>query len=195
MSKLSDTQAIILSAASQRADGNLLPLPNSLRGGAAAKVIAALLSRGFACEQPSQSFAKADARLNSLWSNEPNGRGVLLLIADSGRAVLGLEPAGAPVETVGGEDSAPAKKSRPRPLRASGAPTTTHPRQPRETKQAALVALLGRAEGVTVAEAAAALGWQPHTVRGAFAGALKTRLGLTVTSERVEGKERVYRLG
>ena len=48
MSKLSDTQAIILSAASQRADGNLLPLPGSLRGGAAAKVIAALLARGFA---------------------------------------------------------------------------------------------------------------------------------------------------
>ena len=51
-----------------------------------------------------------------------------------------------------------------------------------------------RAEGVTVAEAAQALGWQPHTVRGAFAGALKKRLGLNVTSEKVEGKERIYRL-
>ena len=195
MSKLSDTQAIILSAASQRADGNLLPLPNSLRGGAAAKVIAALLSRGFACEQPSQSSAKADARLNSLWSNEPNGRGVLLLIADSGRAVLGLEPAGAPVETVGGEDAAPAKKSRPRPLRASGAPTTTHPRAtPRD--QAGGARRPARAPGGRDGRRGGrGPGWQPHTVRGAFAGALKTRLGLTVTSERVEGKERVYRLG
>jgi hypothetical protein len=35
-------------------------------------------------------------------------------------------------------------------------------------------------------------GWQPHTVRGAFAGALKKKLGLTVTSEKVEGT-RVYR--
>ncbi len=33
MTKLSDTQAIILSAAAQRPDGNLLPLPGSLRGG------------------------------------------------------------------------------------------------------------------------------------------------------------------
>ena len=46
MAKLSDTQAIILATASQRTDGNVLPLPGSLRGGAQAKVIGALLSRG-----------------------------------------------------------------------------------------------------------------------------------------------------
>jgi hypothetical protein len=37
-----------------------------------------------------------------------------------------------------------------------------------------------------------ATGWRPHTVRGALAGALKKRLGLTVTSQKVEGT-RVYR--
>ena len=42
--KLSDTQLTILSAAAQRPDGNVLPLPGSLRGGAANKVVAALLS-------------------------------------------------------------------------------------------------------------------------------------------------------
>ena len=31
-------------------------------------------------------------------------------------------------------------------------------------------------------------------MRGAFAGALKKKLGLTVTSEKVEGRERVYRI-
>ena len=31
--------------------------------------------------------------------------------------------------------------------------------------------MLRRAEGVTIAEIIAATGWQPHTVRGAFAGA------------------------
>ena len=46
MTKLSDTRAIILVNASQRFDGNVLPLPGSLRGGAAAKVIAVLLKRG-----------------------------------------------------------------------------------------------------------------------------------------------------
>jgi hypothetical protein len=41
MTKLSDTQAIILAAAAQRPDGNVLPLPGSLRGGAAGKVVTA----------------------------------------------------------------------------------------------------------------------------------------------------------
>jgi hypothetical protein len=45
MTKLSDTQLVILSAAAQREDRNVLPLPGSLRGGAAAKVVGALLKR------------------------------------------------------------------------------------------------------------------------------------------------------
>jgi hypothetical protein len=48
--------------------------------------------------------------------------------------------------------------------------------------------------GATIAEIVAATGWQAHTVRGAFAGALKKRLGLEVTSKKVEGRGRVYRL-
>ncbi len=47
--------------------------------------------------------------------------------------------------------------------------------------------------GATIAQLAQALGWQPHTVRGAIAGALKKKRGLSVTSEKVEG-ERVYRI-
>ena len=50
ITKLSDTQAIILAAAAQRPDGNVLPLPNSLRGGAAGKVVTALLTRGLVRE-------------------------------------------------------------------------------------------------------------------------------------------------
>ena len=62
-----------------------------------------------------------------------------------------------------------------------------------DTKQAQLIAMLRRKEGATIAQIVAATGWQPHTVRGAFAGALKKKLGLTVTSEKVEGT-RVYRI-
>ena len=53
--------------------------------------------------------------------------------------------------------------------------------------------MLTRSEGATIAQIVQATGWQPHTVRGAFAGALKKRLGLTVTSEKVKGM-RVYRI-
>ena len=68
-------------------------------------------------------------------------------------------------------------------------------RRTARAQQALLVDMLGRAEGATVDEIVAATGWQPHTVRGAFAGALKKRLGLTIESEKVEGRGRVYRAG
>ena len=92
MSKLSDTQAIILSAACQRPDGNLLPLPGSLRGGAAAKVVAALLARGLAEERVLDSATKADAALNTVWRNLDDGRAVLLLITAAGLEALGIGP-------------------------------------------------------------------------------------------------------
>ena len=62
------------------------------------------------------------------------------------------------------------------------------------TKQAQLVAMLEAPEGASTAEIVAAFGWQPHTVRGAIAGALKKRLGLQVGSEAIEGRGRVYRI-
>ena len=37
--------------------------------------------------------------------------------------------------------------------------------------------MLRREDGAILTEVVAATGWQPHTVRGAFAGALKRRLG------------------
>jgi hypothetical protein len=48
MTKLSDTQAVILSAASQRDDGAVLPLPETLKikGGAVDKVLGSLKAKG-----------------------------------------------------------------------------------------------------------------------------------------------------
>ena len=68
-------------------------------------------------------------------------------------------------------------------------------RTPREgTKQATLIAMLRAPDGATIEDIMAATGWQSHTVRGAMAGTLKKKLGLEVTSEKVEGRGRVYRL-
>jgi hypothetical protein len=53
--------------------------------------------------------------------------------------------------------------------------------------------MLRRPEGATIAQIVEATGWQPHRVRGAFAGALKRKLGLDVTSEKL-GAKRIYRL-
>jgi predicted ArsR family transcriptional regulator len=60
------------------------------------------------------------------------------------------------------------------------------------SKQARLIEMLKRPKGASIEEIVKAFGWQPHTVRGAIAGALKKKLGLDVTSEKVEGRGRVY---
>jgi hypothetical protein len=66
---------------------------------------------------------------------------------------------------------------------------------PREgTKQAQLIAMLRRKEGATIAQIVDATGWQPHTVRGALVGALKKRLGLSETPDKIKGKDRVYQV-
>jgi hypothetical protein len=57
-----------------------------------------------------------------------------------------------------------------------------------------MIAMLQRKNGATIAEIVDATGWQ-HTVRGAFAGALKKKLGLTIISEKVDGRGRAYRIG
>jgi hypothetical protein len=46
-----------------------------------------------------------------------------------------------------------------------------------------VIAMLRRPEGATVDEVARATGWQRHTVRGVFSGALKKKLGLSVAKE------------
>jgi len=53
--------------------------------------------------------------------------------------------------------------------------------------------LLTRPEGATVPEVMDATGWQPHTVRGMFSGALKKKHRLTVVSAK-EDRGRVYRI-
>ena len=62
------------------------------------------------------------------------------------------------------------------------------------TKQAALIDLLKRKTGATIDDLVKATGWQPHSVRGAISGTLKKKLGLTVTSEQIEKRGRVYRI-
>lgn len=168
MTKLTDTQAIILSAASQRDNHIAMPLPDSLRGGAAAKVVGALLAKGFLEE------FEADMRNGEpVWRETGDGHGVTLIATDAGLAAIGIEPDSS--ETKPTEDVA------------------SKPRTPREgTKQAKLIAMLRAESGATIEEIVAALDWQAHTARGAMSGALKKKLGLTITSEKVDGRGRVY---
>ena len=87
MTQLSDTQALILSAAAQRPERIALPLPESLRGGAAAKVVGAMIAKGLLQE------VDADLRKGeTVWRETGDGHGVTLIATDAGLAVIGVEP-------------------------------------------------------------------------------------------------------
>ncbi len=180
MTQLSDTQALILSAAAQRPERIALPLPESLRGGAAAKVVGAMIAKGFLQE------VDADLRKGEpMWRETGDGHGTTLVATDAGLAAIGIEPTGA--------NDAPSDA--PEPDAASEPEAAPKARTPREgTKQATLITLLRAPDGATIDEIVTALGWRPHTARGAMAGALKKKLGLEVTSEKIENRGRVYKL-
>ena len=184
MTQLSDTQALILSSAALRPERIALPLPESLRGGAAAKVVGAMIANGLLQE------VDADLRKGEpMWRETGDGHGTTLVATDAGLAAIGIELEGAPTSANEAPSDAPA------PDTPTGAKTAPKARTPREgTKQATLIAMLRAPDGATIEEITAATGWQSHTIRGALAGALKKKLGLDVTSEKVEGRGRIYRL-
>lgn len=187
MTQLSDTQALILSAAAQRPERIALPLPESLRGGAAAKVVGVMLAKGLLQE------VDADLRKGEpMWCETGDGHGTTLVATEAGLAAIGIEPEDTNTAPTGAND---APSDAPAPDTATEPEAAPKARTPREgTKQATLIAMLRAPDGATIEEVIAATGWQSHTVRGAMAGALKKQLGLEVNSEKVEERGRVYRL-
>jgi hypothetical protein len=185
MTKLSETQLVILGAAAQREDRIALPLPESLRGGAAAKVVGAMLAKGLLQE------VDADLRKGEpMWRETGDGHGVTLVATDAGLAAIGIEPEDANPAPAAATD---APTEQPAPDAPNGPEAAPKARTPREgTKQAQLIAMLRAESGATIEEIVAALDWQAHTARGAMSGALKKKLGLTITSDKVDGRGRVY---
>jgi hypothetical protein len=61
------------------------------------------------------------------------------------------------------------------------------------SKQDTVLAMLRQAEGTTITAVMETTGWQPHSVRGFFAGVVRKKLKLKLESEKV-GKQRIYRI-
>ena len=175
MTKLSDAQLVVLNTACQRDDRCVFPVTLKLKGNAVGNVLKSLLTKGLVEEVP----ATID---DTVWRHD-DGAKLTLRATDAAMATLGIDGEDATTDETTAEAEAP-------PAETPAAPR----RQRDNTKQARLIAMLRQPDGATVEEIVTALGWQPHTVRGAIAGALKKKLGLNVTSEKVEPRGRVYRI-
>ncbi|MFN3953360.1 MAG: DUF3489 domain-containing protein [Pararhodobacter sp.] len=187
MPKLTDTQTIILRRAATRPGNLAMPLPEGLHGAAAKMAVKRMITNGWLEE------VDADLRRGEpLWRETGDGHGTTLIATEAGLEAIGIE------QVVAKATSAPSKakqKSDPEPA------VTETPEAPKKpvairtgTKQAQIIALLQRPEGASIAEIVEATLWQVHTARGAISGALKKKLGLPITSQKVEGRGTVYRL-
>jgi Protein of unknown function (DUF3489) len=96
---------------------------------------------------------------------------------------------GAPVKARGTKKATPAKKSAKEKAKAA---KTAGVRE--GSKTAAIVALLERKGGATLAEVMKATEWQAHSVRGFISGTLCKKMGRTVESSKREDGARVYQL-
>ena len=194
MPQLSNSQLVVLTAACQRPDRCVFPVTAKLKGNAAGNVLKSLLNKGLIKEVR----AKRD---DTVWRHDDN-RGRMTLVATTDAfAALGIDPQEAPAEDE--TDSAPnnskdarenAESSRTQRKAKWNTSRSAAPRSRADSKQAQLIAMLRRAKGATIDEIVEALEWQPHTVRGAIAGALKKKLGLDVTSEKDERRGQIYQI-
>ncbi|MBN9074921.1 MAG: hypothetical protein BGN87_23225 [Rhizobiales bacterium 65-79] len=185
---LTDHQRCVLRAASRSANLNVWPLPQrlGLSKGSATIVVKGLLKKGLIAERAALGH-------DAIWREAEDGRPMTLVITKDGLAAVGMLPEIADDRKQTADQSA--QKAHDGAKRGPTAPVSENQRRtPRAgSKLAMLVELLERDEGATVEEAAAALGWRPHTVRGVMSGALVKRFGLRIVSEPIEGRGRVYR--
>ncbi len=190
MPQLSHSQLVVLTAACQRPDRCVFPVTAKLKGNAAGNVLKSLLAKGLIEE------VHAKSKDDTVWRHDEE-RGRLTLVATTAAfAALGIDAADeamAPERDVVAAPDAKAAAA-PKGRRPTKSPEPTERRTRPNTKQAKLIAMLQRAKGATIDELAEALDWQPHTVRGAIAGALKKKFGLEVTSDKDEKRGRVYRV-
>ncbi|EEW24383.1 DUF3489 domain-containing protein [Rhodobacter ferrooxidans] len=187
MTKLTETQTIILSAGAQRPDNIALPLPKGLAGAAAKMAVNRMIALGWLQE------VDANLRRNEpLWRETGDGHGTTLVVTDAGLLAIGIEPVEANTARMGALRTQTEEPASCTTTESSPAPM---PHTLREgTKQSTLIAMLRAPEGATMEAIIAATGWQAHSARGAMSGALKKRLGLNVTSETEDQRGRVYRI-
>ena len=204
--KLSDTQLLILSSASQRTDHAAL-LPANLKGSAAKKVVDRLLN-----EKLLQELRAKDEM--PVWRRGDDNRPYSLRTTKAGLRAIEIEDVAEATDNstaadpndVAAPDVSTQAKSSERPGRAKrlGAKKTaavsaratkaSSDQVKPDSKQDKIVALLQRPEGATLDVLVKETQWQKHSVRGFLAGTVRKKLKLPLLSEKIDGV-RTYRIG
>ena len=189
MPKLTDTQLVILSAAAQRHDSAILPLPKSLKvhKAAATTILENLLKKGLVAER----HAAAD---EAHWHETRDGGRTALAITETGLQAIGVDAE----KKTGNQSRSTKPPPKQRNRRAERKPAAATPKGNKSqtatrqgSKQALLINLLKRKKGATIEAIVETLGWLPHTVRAAL-----TRLrqqGFRIERVREDGISR-YRI-
>jgi hypothetical protein len=173
--QLTEAQRSVLKPACTREDLCVFPILAKLKGGAVGNVCKSLLKRGLVHEVPA-------ADTMTVWRHDEERGSLTLQATEAGKLALNGE-------------AVPFSKQAPASVLACplAAPSATQA-QVKERRQDALLRLLGRPEGATIADMVEATGWQPHSVRGAISGVIGKKLGLKVTSEKLPDRDRAYRV-
>jgi len=204
--KLSDTQLMILSSASQRTN-HAAVLPANLKGSAANKVVNKLLN-----EKLLQELRAKDGM--PIWRHGDDNRPYSLRITKAGLKAIEVEDVAQAsvnnaeadpeevaaadlfIEANSSERASRAKRSGAKKTAAVSAKATkaSSDRTKPDSKQDRIIALLQRPEGATLDALVKETEWQKHSVRGFLAGTVRKKLKLPLLSEKIDGV-RNYRIG
>lgn len=190
---LGDAQLVILSAAAQRQDGSLLPLPEKLttKGASLKKVVDALCKRKLTEERRASNDTPE-------WKRDKDGQPLGLFITKYGLRALGVEDVENEKSPQAAASTQPRRKTKAagRPGKAPMASSTGSKRRKpvAQSKQDLVIELLRRQSGVTIEDIIAKTGWQPHSVRGFFSGLVKKKLKLPLVSEVGKNGVRRYHI-
>jgi hypothetical protein len=150
MPQLSDSQLIVLTAACQREDRCVFPVTAKLKGNAAGNVLKSLLKKDLIKEVR----AKRD---DTVWRHDGE-RGRMTLVATTAAfAALGIDPRDE-AEGDAAEETPASVEAKPNARLKSS--KTKEPKVLRkDSKQARLIAMLGRVKGASIDEVVEALKW------------------------------------
>ncbi|OSM04157.1 hypothetical protein MAIT1_04778 [Magnetofaba australis IT-1] len=220
MNKMTSPQLTVLVNAALREDGAVHPLPNRMKGGAAIKIVNALAKHGVITQEDDGQWRLNAAGYAAIGETPPERLlpqtqaeepaepqtdsssiapdALFEEIASKHLDIDTLETRR--LDDLDFHDCAvwAIKSALEAAYQAGMVAAKQRTPKPREnSKQATMIALMKRPEGATIEQLEAATSWNRNTLRGAISGALRKRLGLNVTSERVtdeQGKRTIYRI-